>query len=211
MDVSGDVADLMVKESIQLTEASIKLLAGGSRDLTAFLLALAKDNKKLVGKTGMNRLLREGKELKVFQLRESDLAEFAKYAKKNGLFAVIKDQRRTDGLVDLVTNPDFVSQVNLFMERRGYGIPGLEDKTPKKADPLAQPDNYLEQRGSGSIPLPNSSTKATDLAKKVGKIISVRERLAYLKKVVSNRAGKGGKTLSQNLEKQNREKQNKEK
>ena len=29
MDVSGDVADLMVKESIQLTEASIKLLAGG--------------------------------------------------------------------------------------------------------------------------------------------------------------------------------------
>ena len=36
MDVSGDVADLMVKESIQLTEASIKLLAGGSRDLTAF-------------------------------------------------------------------------------------------------------------------------------------------------------------------------------
>lgn len=64
MDVSGDVADLMVKESIQLTEASIKLLAGGSRDLTAFLLALARDNKKLVGKTGMNRLLREGKELK---------------------------------------------------------------------------------------------------------------------------------------------------
>ena len=55
----------------------------------------------------MNRLLREGKELKVFQLRESDLAEFAKYAKKNVLFAVIKDQRRTDGLVDLVTNPDF--------------------------------------------------------------------------------------------------------
>lgn len=31
MDVSGDVADLMVKESIQLTEASIKLLAAGSQ------------------------------------------------------------------------------------------------------------------------------------------------------------------------------------
>lgn len=205
MDVSGDVADLMVKESIQLTEASIKLLAGGSRDLTAFLLALAKDNKKLVGKTGMNRLLREGKELKVFQLRESDLTEFAKYAKKNVLFAVVKDQRRTDGLVDLVTNTDFVSQVNLFMERHGYGIPGLEDKTPKKADPLAQPDNYSAQRGNGSIPLPNSSTKATDLAKKVGKIISVRERLAYLKNIIS--AGKGGKTRSQNRENQNKEKE----
>lgn len=205
MDVSGDVADLMVKESIQLTEASIKLLAGGSRDLTAFLLALARDNKKLVGKTGMNRLLREGKELKVFQLRESDLAEFTKYAKNNVLFAVIKNQCRTDGLVDLVTSPDFVSQVNLFMERRGYGIPGLEDKVPKKAASLAQPDNYSAQRGNGLIPLPNSSMKAADLAKQVGKITSVRERLVYLKNVIS--AGKGGKTLSQNRENQNKEKE----
>lgn len=45
MDVSGEVADLMVKESIQLTEASIKLLAAGSKNLAAFLWALAKDNK----------------------------------------------------------------------------------------------------------------------------------------------------------------------
>ncbi len=205
MDVSGDVADLMVKESIQLTEASIKLLAGGSRDLTAFLLALARDNKKLVGKTGMNRLLREGKELKVFQLRESDLAEFTKYAKNNVLFAVIKNQRCTDGLVDLVTNTDFVSQVNLFMERRGYGIPGLEDKVPKKAASLAQPDNYSAQRGNGSIPLPNLSMKAADLAKQVGNITSVRERLAYLKNAIS--AGKGGKTRNRIRKNQNKEKE----
>ena len=64
MDTSGEAADLVVKESIQLTEASIKLLAAGSKNLAAFLYALAKDNKKLVGKTSMNRLLREGKELK---------------------------------------------------------------------------------------------------------------------------------------------------
>lgn len=75
MDVSGDVADLMVKESIQLTEASIKLLAAGSKNLAAFLWALSKDNKKLVGKTHMARLLREGKELKVFRIKESALAE----------------------------------------------------------------------------------------------------------------------------------------
>ena len=88
MDVSGDVADLMVKESIQLTEASIKLLASGSKNLTALLWALAKDNKKLVGRTGMGRLLREGRELKVFQIKESDLTEFKRFAKKNVLFAV---------------------------------------------------------------------------------------------------------------------------
>ena len=135
MDVSGDVADLMVKESIQLTEASIKLLAAGSKNLAALLWALAKDNKKLVGKTGMARLLRESKELKVFHIKESDLAEFRAFAKKNVLFSVVKDKRRTDGMVDLVTNVDFVSQVNLFMERRGYGAPAREDAEPKKSRP----------------------------------------------------------------------------
>ena len=43
MDTSGEVADLMVKESIQVTEAGIKLLAAGSKNLAAFLWALAKD------------------------------------------------------------------------------------------------------------------------------------------------------------------------
>jgi len=131
--------------------------------------------------------------------------EFAKYAKNNVLFAVIKNQRCTDGLVDLVTNTDFVSQVNLFMERRGYGIPGLEDKVPKKAASLAQPDNYSAQRGNGSIPLPNLSMKAADLAKQVGNITSVRERLAYLKNAIS--AGKGGKTRNRIRKNQNKEKE----
>lgn len=152
MDVSGEVADLMVKESIQLTEASIKLLAAGSKNLAAFLWALAKDNKKLVGKTGMNRLLREGKELKMFRIKEDDLLEFKAFAKKNVLFAAIKDTRSTDGMVDLVTNVDFVAQVNLFMERRGYGIPAREqeDADPKKADPRAPQGASSPQRGSGS-------------------------------------------------------------
>ena len=186
MDVSGDVADLMVKESIQLTEASIKLLASGSKNLTALLWALAKDNKKLVGRTGMGRLLREGRELKVFQIKESDLTEFKRFAKKNVLFAVVKDKRRTDGVVDLVTNVDFVSQVNLFMERMGYGIPSRnqEDAEPKKAGPRAQRDSSSPQRGSGSTPSQSErrTTRTTDApAAKIGDIPTVKGRLAALR------------------------------
>lgn len=190
MDVSGDVADLMVKESIQLTEASIKLLAAGSKNLAALLWALSKDNKKLVGKTGMSRLLREGKELKVFHIKESDLPEFKHFAKKNVLFAVVKDTRRTDGMVDLVTNVDFVSQVNLFMERRGYGIPAKEqeDAAPKKAGPRAQPSSSSPQRGNGSTQSQSRQTTArttrttdsSDAPVKVGDIPTVKGRLAAL-------------------------------
>lgn len=183
MDVSGDVADLMVKESIQLTESSIKLLAAGGTSLAALLWALAKEDKKLVGKAGMGRLLRENKELKVFQIKESDLAEFRAYAKKNVLYSVVKDKRRTDGVVDLVTNVDFVSQVNLFMERRGYGAPAREDAAPKKAAPRAQPGSSSPQRGSGSTPSQSErrTTRTTDTPAKVGDIPTVKGRLAALR------------------------------
>ena len=62
MDNSGEVADLMVKESIQLTEAAVKMLAAGSKNLAAFLMALSQNNKKLYGKANMARLLQTGRE-----------------------------------------------------------------------------------------------------------------------------------------------------
>ena len=152
MDTSGEAADLVVKESIQLTEASIKLLAAGSKNLAAFLYALAKDNKKLVGKTSMNRLLREGKELKSFCIKEEDFAEFRKYARPNVLFAAVQDTKANDGLVALVTNTDFVPQVNLFMQRRGYPAPTEEQEEPaaKKDAPRTQQRNSSPERGNGS-------------------------------------------------------------
>lgn len=186
MDVSGDVADLMVKEGIQLTEASIKLLAGGSKELAALLWALAKDEKKLVGKTGMARLIREGKELKVFRLKEEDLEEFKKFAKKNVLFSVVKDAKATDGLVDLVTNVDFAIQTNLFMERRGYPSPARpQEEGPKKADPRAPQGNSSPQRGSGSTPSRIRPMRTTSDEKP-----SVREKLDTLRTQAKQQGGK---------------------
>ncbi len=189
MDVSGEVADLMVKESIQITEESVKLLAAGAKNLTAFLLALAQDNKKLSGKTNMARLLREGKELKVFSIRESDLPDFKSFAKKNVLYSVVKDKGAGNGMVNLITNVDYVSQVNHFMESRGYAAPARaqEDSTPKKDGPRARQDNSSPQRGNGSTPSQNrrrttptaatGTTRTTPTSDKP----SVKGRLAAMK------------------------------
>ena len=160
MDNSGEVADLMVKESIQLTEAAIKLLAAGSKNLAAFLLALSQNNQKLYGKADMAQLFQMGRELKTFQIKESDLEDFRAYAKKNVLFSVIKDTRSTSGIVDLVTNVDYVPLVNHYLERRGYPVPAQEqeEEAPKKAAPRAQPEHSSPQRGSGSTARQTRST-----------------------------------------------------
>lgn len=189
MDTSGEVADLMVREGIQLTEETIKLLAAGSKNLAAFLWALAKDEKKLVGKTGMARLIREGKELKVFRLKESDLEEFKKFAKKNVLFSVVKDTKATDGVVDLVTNVDFAAQVNLFMERRGYATPA-KDQTDdsKKADPRAPQGSSSPQRGNGSTPSRTRPTRTTP--KTSEEKPSVKEKLDGYRAEAKKQGGK---------------------
>ena len=41
MDVSGEVADLMVKESLQAGETAVKLAASGFKNVAALLIALA--------------------------------------------------------------------------------------------------------------------------------------------------------------------------
>ena len=43
MNTSGEVADLMAKEAIQMTESAIKLTALGVKNLAAIVMALAKD------------------------------------------------------------------------------------------------------------------------------------------------------------------------
>lgn len=174
MDAGSEAVDLMVREGLQITEASIKLLAAGSKNLAAFLYALAKDNKRVSGRTNMGRLLREGKELRVFQLRESDLAAFHAYAKKGVLYAVVKDKNAQDGLVDLITNVDFAAQVNLFLERHGYAAPRREDSEAKKTDARAVPGSSSPQRGIG-LTREETTTEGRP---------SVKGRLAALRRAV---------------------------
>lgn len=184
MDVSGEVADLMVKESIQITEETVKLLAVGSKDLTAFLLALAQDSRKLSGKTNMARLLRDGKELKVFHIREKDLEDFRRYAKQSVLYAVIKDSRSEDGLVNMITNVDYVSQVNHFLKSRGYDIPAnTKEEAPKKAAPRVPQGNSSKERGTGLMPSQSRTRTAETITTDIptSDKPSVRGRLSALK------------------------------
>lgn len=189
MDVSGEVADLLVKESIQVTEASIKLMAAGSKNLAAFLWALAKDGKKVSGLTSMAQLYRSEKPTVLFRIKESDLKEFRAFAKKNVLFAVLKFKGANDGTVDLVTNVDYAAQVNLFLERKGYPIPE-QGAAPQKKDGPRAPQGYSSpQRGSGLTASRTRPTKQTTRTiEEQAEKPSVREKLAVCRTEAEQRA-----------------------
>ena len=63
MSTNGETADMVVRESIQITESAVKLAGLGEKNLAALLVAVAKDNPKLSGKTGLKRLIQNGEEL----------------------------------------------------------------------------------------------------------------------------------------------------
>lgn len=140
MSQGSEAAEQMTREAIQISEAAAKLAALGAKNLAALCLALANENQKLRGKTHMNALLRSGKELRVFDLKEQDLTFFKQEAKKYGvLFSVIKDGANGNGHVDILAKAEDVSKLNRIFERLHYAAPEqtrLEDEPVKKPSPV---------------------------------------------------------------------------
>ena len=150
MEVSGEAADLVMKEGVQISEEAIKLLARGAKNLAALLYALMKDQKKLYGKVSMNRLLREQRPIQVLPLRTEDFDEFRRRAKKVGLlFSAIVDKKSDAPYLEILTNIDHLSQANYILEQMGYQPKQPEDAQPKKEPPPVQPEPSLQRQNSG--------------------------------------------------------------
>ena len=114
----------MTREAVKLSEEAVKLSALGAKNLAALCLAMAKDNQKLKGKTKLKRLLTEGKELRVFDLKEEDVSAFAKEAKTYGiLFSTIRNTKSARDTVDVIVKAEDAARINRIFENMGYAVP----------------------------------------------------------------------------------------
>ena len=156
MSQGSEAAEQMTREAIQISEAAAKLAALGAKNLAALCLALANENQKLRGKTHMNALLRSGKELRVFDLKEQDLPAFQREAKQYGvLFSVIKDTASGNGHVDILAKAEDVSKLNRIFERLHYAAPEqvqTEEDPLKKAVSRVPHESRSAERGTGLKP-----------------------------------------------------------
>ena len=151
MSTSGETADLVVKESIQITESAVKLAGLGAKNLAALLIAIAKDNPKLAGKTGLKRLIQDGEELTIFSIKQDDLKGFQMESKRYGvLFYPIVNKVEKTGTVEIMAKAKDAKQINRIFERMGYPAPVREDSTVKKANPRTPSENSFRERGNGA-------------------------------------------------------------
>ncbi len=115
---SGDAAEQVVRLSLETGEVAVKLAGTGAKQLAILLYAILREQKKTKGKTRLTNMLRSGKELKVFAVKDSDLQLFCREAKKYGvLYCVLKDRDATDGITDIMVRAEDASKINRIFER----------------------------------------------------------------------------------------------
>ena len=174
MEVSGEVADLLVKEGLEAARIATELSAKGLVHAAALLAAMVKQNYKVVGKVGIEKLMKEtNAESVIIPIKATDYEKFQKIAKQFGvLYAAVKHESKETGVMHIVSNMNYSAQLNAVMEAMDYAVPeaGKEEQAAKKAKPRAPQEKSSEERGNGL-------NKATDTTHEKP---SVRHRLAAL-------------------------------
>lgn len=115
---SSDAAEQVVRMTLEGTEVAVRLAGNGAKQLAVLLYAVLKDQKKTKGKIRLTNMLRSGKELKVFAVKDQDVTRFCTEAKKYGvLYTVLKDRDAKDGFTDIMVRADDASKINRIFER----------------------------------------------------------------------------------------------
>lgn len=161
MNMGGDAAERLVRDSLMITEEAVKLAGLGAKNLAAILVALAKEEEKTHGPTHLTRLLRSGEELKLLPIKSEDLRQFRQLAKEYGvLFCPIKNKSLDNGLNDILFPASAAASVNRVLEHMGYPVPREKAVEVKKEAARGRSGSASQTRGHGSDS--NERTTATE-------------------------------------------------
>lgn len=161
MNMGGDAAERLVRDSLMITEEAVKLAGLGAKNLAAILVALAKEEEKTHGPTRLTRLLRSGEELKLLPIKSEDLRQFRQLAKEYGvLFCPIKNKSLDNGLNDILFPASAAASVNRVLEHMGYPVPREKAVEVKKEAARGRSGSASQTRGHGSDS--NARTTATE-------------------------------------------------
>ena len=119
MNTSGEAADQVVRMSLEVGEAALKISGEGAKQLAVLLYAILKEQKKTKGRARLETLVRSGKPLTVFSVKESDLKKFVQEAKRYGILycAVRAPKGSSDGMVDIMVKEEDAPRINRIVER----------------------------------------------------------------------------------------------
>lgn len=155
MSYSGDAAEQVVRMSLNGVEIAAKISGKAAERLAVLLYAVLKDQKKTKGKIRLTSMLKSGRELKVFAVKDDQLEMFSKAAKQYGvLYCVLKDRNAEDGLTDVMVRADDAGKINRIFDR--YSLATVDQASVKTEIERSR------EKASGDIPEPERNDHVKD-------------------------------------------------
>lgn len=156
MNYSGEAAEQVVRMSLNGVEVAAKISGKAAERLAVLLYAVLREQKKTRGKIRLTNMLKNGKELKVFAVRDNELQKFCEEAKKYGvLYCVLKDNKAEDGLTDIMVRAEDAGKINRIFER--FGLATVDMASVKTEIQQSRED---KAKGGGEIPTPERTQTA---------------------------------------------------
>lgn len=203
---ASDSAEELVRIYLEGVGFTLKIAGEGSKNLIAFLIALSKDNTQTKGKARISNMIKTGKELKIFTLKEKDLKNFSKLAKQYGvLYCVLANKKmdKIDGVVDIMVRQEDAAKINRLVER--YGFEKVDIATIEKEeinisnetiDTMENtPSNY---KSGGKNQLENSLNFKNKLEVDKNEKVSVKKQLNKIKSELNKKENMQKKEYSKN-------------
>ena len=155
MNTGGDAAEQIVRMSLEGFEVAAKLTGAGAKNIAVLLYSILKEEQKTKGKARLTSMLRSGKELKVFTIKNEDLKRFTQEAKKYGvLYCVLADRKNKDpkAEVDVIARAEDASKISRIVERFNLAsvdtasiVTEVEKAKDEKTD-MPEPDIGVQEK-----------------------------------------------------------------
>ena len=178
MSQGSDAAEQMVKETMIISEAAAKLAGLGAKNLAVLLTLYLREEHTFKGETNLKKLLKEGKEIRVFCLDKDKLAEFKQHAKDYGIvYSALKQKNDDSRIVDVLVKAEDTPRVNRILEKMNYPLPSEEkaDEQAKKSVSAARSEKASSEPSIGSI-MPTKNDERRSVKERIDELEAFKSR-----------------------------------
>ena len=143
--------------ALQGTGIAVRIAGVGAVKTAKLLREVFREENKTKGRVRISNMLRRGYELRVFEVKDSELRKFAREAKRYGvLYTVLKDRSNGGDITEILVRADEAERVNRIMRNMDISAQrpaefvrqpteGLEDAEPQTNRKVLTPEEKTEE------------------------------------------------------------------
>ena len=164
--------------ALQGTGIAVRIAGVGAVKTAKLLREVFREENKTKGRVRISNMLRRGYELRVFEVKDSELRKFAREAKRYGvLYTVIKDRSNGGDITEILVRADEAERVNRIIRNMDISAQrpekfvrqpteGLKDAEPQTERKVLVPEEKTEEflreiiKGDGKNPTEDRTARS---------------------------------------------------